>query len=205
MKKLSCFPFHSIISAIFPVISLMAINSGQISLVYIARPLIISLVISVTLIILVNSIIRNWIKTGLILTPIIIANSIFGILFEYIQDKSIFGFKLDHRFGLIIFLGLLLGVMTISVMKSKKYLNIFHQFFTIFGLVAVLVPTIQLVYLQISIFSISSPIKNNGNNNKSVNEINNESPYIYYFILDGYTRSDTLKSTFKFDNTKFLQ
>ncbi len=183
----------------------MAMNSGQISLVYIARPLIISLIISAIILTSVNLIIRDWIKTGLIVSPIIIANSIFGILFGYIQNKSIFGFNLDHRFVLVIFLGSILGVIAISVIKSKNNLIIFHQFFAIFGLVAVLVPTIQLIYFQISAFSTSSPIRNIENNGKSINKINSESPDIYYFILDGYTRLDRLKSTFNFDNTKFLQ
>jgi hypothetical protein len=205
MKKYSYFPFHSVLTATFPVISLMAMNSGQISLVYIARPLIISIIISAIILLAVNSIIRDWIKTGLIVSPIIIANSIFGILFGYIQNKSIFGFYLDHRFVLVIFLGSLLGVIAISVIKSKNNLKIFHQFFTIFGLVAVMVPTIQLIYFYISTFSTSSPIRNIENIDKSINKINSESPDIYYFILDGYTRSDRLNNTFNFDNTKFLQ
>ena len=82
MKNFKNFPFHSLLFAIFPTISLMGHNIGQISLIYIARPLVVSIILTILLLLLVYIFIKDWTKTGLIVTPMIIVFSMYGIIFR---------------------------------------------------------------------------------------------------------------------------
>ena len=64
MKNLKNFPFHTLLFAIFPTISLMGHNIGQISLIYIARPLVVSVILTILLLLLIFVFIKDWTKAG---------------------------------------------------------------------------------------------------------------------------------------------
>lgn len=197
-------PVHPILFAIFPIISLMGHNSGQISLEYIVRPLLFSIIFTIIFMVLVRLFMKDWRKVVLIVTPTIITISSFGILFDLIKDRFILGVSLNHRYGLVFFLGLILVVIVASVAKSKKNLKIINQFLVISGLVAVFIPSIRIIYniITSSRATISTDSKISAEDLAPT--ISNEQPDIYYFILDGYSRADQLKKTFKFDNSNFI-
>ena len=187
-----------------PTISLMGHNIGQISLIYIVRPLIVSIFLAILLLLLVNLVIKDWSKTGIIVTPMIIAFSIFGILFDKIQNKVFFGINLNHRFGLALVFGFVLAAITIYVVTRKSSFKLVVQVITIVGLTAVLIPAYQLISYQLTSNISTGPVEMDPDIEKTTSVQGTDYPDIYYFILDGYSRSDVLKSSFKLDNSAFL-
>jgi hypothetical protein len=202
MKKILKFPFHSILFAIFPAISLMAHNLGQISLLYIIRPLIVFALLALILIFLVNAVVRNWAKTGLIVTPMVIASSTYGIVYDVIQNKTLLGFSLNHRLGLLLVFVILIAGITIFVISRKSDLKLSNQFLTVVSIAAVLLPTAQLISYMVTSKSVSAV--STAEQNAQIASAENKLPDIYYFILDGYSRSDKLAKTFNIDNSAFL-
>ena len=185
--------------------SLMAHNSGQISNIYILRPLILYTLFTIALLVLIKLLIKDWEKVGLIVTPLIISNSVFGVLFDQMQKISFLGLNLKHRSILVIALGLLLGVLIFFVKRAKGNLTLANKFFSVIGVAAVLIPAFQIGFYEISNSSLFLKSENKLSAEVSVIGPNINSPDIYYFILDGYGRSDVLKKTFKFDNSAFIQ
>jgi hypothetical protein len=205
MKIFPKFPFHSILFAIFPAVSLMAHNIGQISPIYIFRPIILYFLVTIILIILLKLAIKDWEKVGLIISPIIISNSMFGILFDQMQKISIIGLDIKHRSILAIVLGILLAVLIVLVIRAKGNLAFANKFLSIIGLAAVLIPIGQVGFYEISNSSLFLKSDKALRNNEKTIETNTAYPDIYYFILDGYARSDVLKKSFKYENNEFIQ
>ena len=54
----------------------------------------------------------------------IIAFSMYGILFDLIQDRTLFGFRLNHRFVLLFLLGLVIGAIAVYVIQAKRELEV---------------------------------------------------------------------------------
>lgn len=202
MRKITQFPFHTLLFAIFPAISLMAHNLGQVSLAYVIRPLLVYTIFSLILLFIIHLLTRDWIKTGLIVTPMIIAWSSYGIVYDFIQNRTLFGFSLNHRLGLALAFGILMAGIAIFVVTRKGSLKLGSQFLTVVSLGAVLLPAIQLInYL----FTADHAAITNVTETKSVSAAQNTTtPDIYYFILDGYSRADELEKTVNFDNSPFL-
>ena len=204
MKKNVIFPIHSILLAIFPAVSLMSHNLGQISLIYIVRPVIFSALTALFLLIIFNLVIKDFHKSGLIVSTVVLAFSSYGIIYDWIESKTLFGFGLNHRLGLALGLFLLWVIASIFVLTRKNSLRLANQFFLVFGLVAVLLPAGQITYFQITnLFSNETP-QRVSSIAVSEESANNETPDIYYFILDGYSRSDMLERSFNFDNSAFI-
>jgi hypothetical protein len=204
INKFTKFPYYSLLFAIFPTISLMGHNIGQISLVYIVRPSLVSIILTSLLLLIVNFLVKDWGKTGLIVTPMIIAFSVFGILLDQIQNITILGVSLNHRFGLAIVFGIILAAITIYVLTRKSNLRLVVQVVSIVGLTTVLIPGYQLISFQFTDSISTGPKEQSPAIKKPTLAQKKAYPDIYYFILDGYSRSDVLMSSFKLDNSAFL-
>jgi hypothetical protein len=183
----------------------MAHNIGQISIIYIIRPIIIYTLFTISLLVLAKLVIKDWEKVGLIVTPLIISNSVFGVLFEQMQKISLLGLSLKHRFILAIALGILLAVLIVFVIKAKGNLTVGNKFLSVISLAAVLIPLGQIGFHELSNSNVFLKSNNDQSKNGSTFHASTAYPDIYYFILDGYGRSDVLKKTFKYDNSDFIQ
>lgn len=202
MKAITKFPFHPFLFAIFPILSLMSHNLGQISLVYIIRPLIVFGLLSILILFVINAIIRNWAKSGIITTGIIVYLTSYGMIFDSLKPITILGISLNHRFVLALFYMLIIGGITIYLTWGKRDQKITNQFLIIVSLAALLIPSFQIVSynltsnrVQNEVSSETAQVATNFSGNK---------PDIYYFILDDYSRSDRLQKAFHIDNTSFL-
>ncbi len=183
----------------------MAHNIGQISVINIIRPIILYTLFTISLLVVFKLVIKDWEKVGLIVTPLVISNSVFGILFEQLQKISFLGLIIKHRLILAIALGILFVILTVFVIRSKMNFGLGNKILTIIGLSAVLIPIFQIGYNEISNSNLFLKRESTLSTEVSASEPNATSPDIYYFILDGYGRSDVLKKAFKYDNSEFIQ
>lgn len=199
------FPFHPIIFAIFPILSLLATNIQEVDPRVALRPILISLA-GMTVIFLVWSVIlRNWQRAGLITAFIQLLFFTYGHVYELLEKHPVFHINLGrHRYLIIIYAMVFAAGLLLLLWKMKDARTI-TQFLNIVGIVLLVYPTYRVISYRWNL-SISE---------QKVAEIPVDAatliprdpqhlPDIYYIILDTYTRGDALLRDFGFDNSPFL-
>jgi hypothetical protein len=156
-------------------------------------------------------VLRDKYKTSLISTLFTFMFLSFGILFPYhttmkfIQQYPIFGFNLgSYKYIFPLYWGVFV-LLTLSIYRyvSSRSIAIFLSRSLLF-LVALnglfLMPNIYDYIIQKNEMK-SDEVKKTEN----ITLTYGYKPDIYYILLDGYPRADTLQSFFNFDNSSFLK
>jgi hypothetical protein len=204
-KKLSwlqSFPLHPLLFAIYPILALLAFNISEVDFSSGLRPLVLSMLIAGLLVLIFYLVYRDWRRTALISTILLILFFSYGhiyILLKGVNINELYLFR--HRTLIPIWLGL--AVLAIWWL-SRKSSNITSVTYTlnIVGLFLLIFPIIQLA----SFFVQSNMSQTDAEKNTSALSltVNGQLPDIYYIILDGYGRSDVLKNEYQYDNSDFL-
>ena len=188
-----------ILVASYPILFFYANNQNQLRINIIWQPLLVSIFFCITLWLLSSLILKNSQKGTLITIIITFWFYFYGHLSGLLKNIFI-------PIGPNIVLGpdkilfpisvALLILIIISIIKQKKSPVEYNNFFLIFLFVLVL---IQIV----NIFPKLKDINFTNTNNQSIGTQQN-TPDIYFIILDGYAREDILKNVFNFDNGDFV-
>jgi hypothetical protein len=204
-KKLSWlerFPLHPFLFAIYPILALLAFNIAEVDFSSGLRPLVLSLIVAGLLVLIFYLVYRDWRRTALISTIILILFFSYGHIYLLLKGVEVGGFYL-FRHRTLIPIWIVLATLAIW-WASRRSINITPVTYTlnIVGLFLLILPVIQLV----SFFVYSQVSQTNAEKNTSALnlKVGDQPPDIYYIILDGYGRSDLLKSQFGYDNSDFL-
>lgn len=201
MTRIKSAPWHPLLIAVFPIISLLAHNYAEIQTIDVLRALVISVSLSAVLLLVLKFVFHDWQKAALIVTLVLILFFSYGHAYNYLKQINLLVIG-RHRLLAPIWLAIF-GIMTWWVIKTKRDLQIFTRLLNIIVLVAILIPLFQIFMLyredtlNISIEDPKSEIQ------LRVSEGDNL-PDIYYIILDAYTRDDVLQKIVDLDNTPFL-
>ena len=203
MNKIKKIPFHPLILAIYPVLALLSFNIDQVGIWVVWRPLLIVISGAIVLSGFLALFIKPIQKAAIIASFILILFFSYGQVHELLLNSSGIFFEISHHkyLGTIFLIILGLGLFTI--------IRKIHQFQTITTTLNIVSATI-LILTIIPIVSYSYNLektKNNvqGNDTADINFGGNtqDTPDIYYIILDSYTRADALQQDFNFDNSPF--
>ena len=195
---------HPFLCAAFPVIMIYLINIGETPLSDIFYPLFVSIGLSIIFYFILNLILSNKYKTGLILTAFIILFFSFGhvnALINYYITK----FEIQLVIWAVIFI-----LLTFFILKSRNSFIKSTGILNTFGLILILSVLLQIGFYNIkkaSAISMHQTESEKFNTKTSIKLNDSKHPDVYYIILDGYARNDILKSVYNFDNwefTKFL-
>ncbi len=195
-------PIHSLLFAVYPVIALLAFNISEVELSSGFRPLLLSLLMAGSLLLVLRVIYRDWRRAALLATIILILFFSYGHVYILLKGVNVNGFYLfRHRTLVPIWLGL--AGLTIW-WASRKSLNLTSATYTLnlVGLFLLILPVIQLIS-----FSVQSRISRTDAEKDASTlslKVGSQPPDIYYIILDGYGRADVLESQFGYDNSDFL-
>ncbi|RPI94419.1 MAG: hypothetical protein EHM40_06610 [Chloroflexi bacterium] len=195
-------PFHSFLFAVYPVIALLAINISEVEFSSGFRPLLLSVLMAGSLILVFRLIYRDWRRAALLSTILLILFFSYGHVYILLKGVNVGGFYLFRHRTLVPLWFALAGLMvwwssrrSLSITRATYALNVV-------GLFLLILPTVQLIS-----FSIQSQVSQS-NAEKNVSglhlEAGDQPPDIYYIILDGYGRADVLKNEFGYDNSDFL-
>ncbi len=201
MTRIKSAPWHPLLIAVFPIISLLAHNFAEIQTIDVLRALLISVSFSVVLLLVLRSVFHDWQKAALIVTLILILFFSYGHAYNYLKEINLLAIG-RHRLLAPIWMAIF-GITTWWVIKTKRDLRIFTKLLNIIVLVALLIPITEIFMLyredtlNVSIEVPESEIQ------LRVTEGDNL-PDIYYIILDAYTRDDVLQEIVGLDNTPFL-
>ena len=204
-KKLSWlqrFPLHPFLFAIYPVLALLAFNISEVDYSSGFRPLVLSILVAGLLILIFYLAYRDWRRTALISTILLILFFSYGHIYILLKGVEVGGFYL-FRHRTLVPIWIILTALAIWWV-SRRSLNVTSATYTlnIVGLFLLILPVIQLV----SFFVKSEESQANAEKNTAALnlKVNRQPPDIYYIILDGYGRSDILKNEYQYDNSDFL-
>ena len=196
---------HPFLFATNPVLALFATNASMLSIDQIVIP-IVTILISVTFLYsLLNFILKDKHKAGIILSLFTFLFFSYGhfckLLIKF--ELVIKGFTVDAFVIVFILSGFVFVLGTYLFLKTQKNLRSFTKFLNALAISFVLMSLIQITVFKYNTLDNSSKMKEFESTTVDFSKIS-YTPNIYYIILDGYARSDVLKELFDFDNKTFL-
>jgi len=192
---------HPLLFAFFPIISLFSNNVSELPPEDILLPSLILVTIALVAWYVLGMFSKNYFKTGLVISTFLFLFFSYGH-FHFLLPGLLNAFdEISHKIPLLFFLALFI-IITIFIIKSKRK---FDNLTKIVNIVAIVIISFSLVNVTSFYLSNITSFENELSPTQ-INFINATSsfPNIYYIILDGYGRSDSLLKYYKFDNSDFL-
>jgi hypothetical protein len=191
------FPVYLLLFALYPVLALWAQNIQEVGFTQIARVLAASIGISLLVWLAIWVIFRDVDKSGLVAVVLLIIFFSYGHLYESARSWS---FELGRHRYLLPLLFVLFMTWVIVVVRINQVRR-FTEFFNLFTLVLLVMPLYTIVNYQVRFYASQS----NRTPEIVVEEAGQARPDIYYIIVDGYGREDTLRQYYGFDNSTFIK
>jgi len=199
------FPFAPFALAVFPILAMLAYNASQVSLSVAIRPLVISLLVSILLLVILRLVFKRWDKASLITSFLLILFFSYGQVYSVLEQHPIAGFSLGrHRYLMVIYALILIVGLWYFIFKLKNA----SQAFYLTNIITLLLLVVPLV--QLSNFIIQSSLqqrqvaKSSAQLDPSLKPAIQPLPDIYYIVLDSHTRSDALLTFYGLDNSVYL-
>jgi len=193
-----------LLSALFPILFLLAQNIEQTAFSRVIVPIIIVLIVSFVLYIVLALILRNMGKAALIVSFFTIVFFSFGHLQSILEQIVIGGIDVGRDRYILIGLSVIFFAVSMVIVKTKKDISRVIRFFMIALSALVAMSLIQIAVFVITVYRIPQsdnrtvPVMSRGVPDDSL------LPDIYYIILDGYANARTLEYVYNFDNSEFL-
>jgi len=192
---------HPFLFGIFPILFLYTYNIYDTRISFVLLPLILILVITIFLIFSLHYLLKNYHKTGIIISLFYMLFFSYGSIFNLVskvdngtdRDIVIFGVEI-----------IILGIGTFFIIRSKSDYHILTGFLNVFS-TAIL--SISLLNIAVYAFNQSDDtinFKAIDQSNIRDNFDSEELPDIYHIILDAYGREDALKDYYNCDNSEFI-
>ena len=205
LQKISEYPWHVLLFALFPILSLLANNTEQVNYSVSYRSLELSLVVSSVMWLMAKWFLRDWQKAGVLVTVVNILFFSYGHAYSYLEDMEIAGVLVGrHRVLAVLWLGLLvLAFLWVVKRKDHHVLTSTLNLVTAFLLI---LPLYMLTSFWVSNLSLHETKLRESPDVKSLVGLHTspDSPDVYFFVLDQYGRSDVLAEYFKYDNSAFI-
>jgi len=201
--EIRAYPF---LFAAYPVLALLAANADQVRLDAVVRPLLFSWLLCTVVYALLAVILRHPERSAALTSWWLLLFFAYGHVYNALQEVTLLGESLGrHRYLGVAWLVLaVLGAAWIlrrnAWGRSARILNVTLA-------IAVILPILQVGFylIQTGLLSASAPSSPTLPEGQVLRAApGQELPDIYYIILDGYGRRDTLDQVYHFDNTEFL-
>lgn len=198
-SKLKLYPF---LVGVSPIVILFASNLGEVEFSEIWRSLLVVLLLTALFILVCWLIFRDWSKASLMASLIAISVLAYGHVYDGMKETdSLLPFA-RHRLLLTLNILVLLGFGWL-LWKRIKNTELLESFFTWFSVFILILPVYNIG--KYYLFSNAKTLDaKTATQNPSVIIENSIKPDVYYIILDGYGREDTLREFYNFDNSAFV-
>jgi len=193
---------HPFLFAFFPIFFLFSYNINTVLPEEIILPSLIMLFGSFILWITIGFVLKNWKKSGLIVTLGLVLFFLYGhiyiFLIEVVQAEFV-----SHLFLLSVFLVLFI-IGTYFFIRTKK--NLFNVTTILNGVVISLIvlSSINITTFYFDNSNFFEPLNIKQEKNAEVMSNIEDSPDIYFIILDEYADADMLKEYLNYDNQEFI-
>ena len=198
--RLQSLPFHPFLFAIYPILALLAINIYEVNPSSGWRPLLLSVLFAVLLLLVFYLIFRDWKRAALFATVILILFYSYGHVYILLKGVNLGGFYLFRHRTLIPLWLVLAGLLIWWVSRRSFRAETGTYALNLVSIFLLILPLFQLT----SFFLQSRTPQAQENASALSLQAGETPPDIYYIILDGYGRSDVLKNEYGYDNSDFL-
>jgi hypothetical protein len=198
LKKI---PLYPLLLSAFPVLSLAGYNIREIFVSAIFRPLSVSLLLALVVYGFAYLITREIHRSALVSSILLLLFFAYGQFYAAIEDVTIVGVVVFRHRTLIPVTGLIELIVVFFVMRLKNPNSFTYS-----------ANLISIVLLIFPLFTISSHLTRQLIANRvdrtatvaSSISVDENSPDVYYIILDAYGREDVLREKYGFDNSSFI-
>lgn len=206
MKNKTQLPLHPILWALFPPLALLGDNISHITPVNAIRTIVVIWAVTLGLWGLCRLLVGRWDKAAVIVTGFLVLFFSYGHIYNLVQNRVLFGLNVGrHRVLFPVFI-LAWAMIILWALRCKDFRGLTTAL-NLIGLVVLIFPIYQIISHE-----VRSATKNVSTPNKTVQaEVadlqappGSSAPDIYYIILDTYTRADTLREYFEYDNSSFI-
>lgn len=197
------YPLHILFFPAFSVLMMAANNVGQIDLIVILRPLIVSTLLSLGIFFLSSTILNDRHRAGTLSFIITFFILTYGHFYTLMQDRIIGNWVIGTHFYTLLLLGLVCILFIYLLVVKRKNIRNFTQILNILTLVLTgfQVGTIGVYKVKAEIL----PEEETQVQNETFLHVDPERmPDVYFIILDKYGRSDAIKSLYSYDNSDFI-
>ena len=207
-------PLFILLLSIYPSLALLATNIREVDVTVVIRPLLLSLLAAVVINYVILATTKDWKKASLSTAILLVLFFIFGhvvrILIDNLDTLNINSIDVSKRSVEVTsyVVAFIIGIILIYlILKTKNNLNTWVSTMNTMSVALMLFPIIQISAAMLG--STGSPLLPTDATSlaRETDAPNpgqdNQLPDIYYIILDGYSRADTLE-VLGHDNSKFL-
>jgi hypothetical protein len=199
------FPLAPFALAFFPILTMLANNAAEVSLGVAIRPLIISLVFSLILLLVFRLIVHRWDKAAVVTSFLLVLFYTYGQVYSFLEQHPIGGFNFGRHRYLMILYGLILVIgLWGLIFKLKKSAQVLYA-----------VNVISLALLVMPVFQLSRFVVQTSRQQRqaaqAATRLDNPLqpsieplPDVYYIVLDSHTRSDAMLEDYNLDNSPYL-
>jgi hypothetical protein len=202
MDRFKTYFLPVLLVAAYPVLALYAYNIEAVDAISILRPLVITLAAGAVLLMLFRLILRSWGKASLVASTTLIMFFSYGHLYGAAEQLNQSAISIGHH---RIFAPLFLVVWILLfwlIARQKGDLRVANQTVTVIACIALVFPLFSMGQFMVNRSHTASAATEEQSAHLASGATK---PDIYYIILDGYSRDDTLKDFFEYDNSQFLQ
>ncbi|MGE5124389.1 MAG: sulfatase-like hydrolase/transferase, partial [Acidobacteriaceae bacterium] len=196
-------PAHPFFLAAYPIISLLAFNISQIYTRDAVQPLEIVLLSTAIILVLLRLLTRSWQIAGMLTSLAVVWFFVYGHLYNQLKSFSLFGLIVGrHRYLLVAWTVLIIALAFWLVKRFHSLPNL------TMGLNLISIILVCLSLTQIGIYKIRNQLNQNAPTDIPALiswDKSSRPPDIYFIVLDGYARSDTLERTEGIDNSAFVK
>ena len=195
---------HPFLFALYPILELRNHNLTYVYALALVRPVILFVLLTGLVWIVLRLLFRDWQKSGIITTLVVIAFFTYGQVF--IEIESAFGAPIRHRYLALIYAGILLLLAVLILWKVRRP-NTLVNFLTLTGGVLTLFSIVRMLQHDLSIYQAA---QRSSNIQSSLIQTVSDSdaaqkPDIYLILLDAHTSIRTMKEQFNYDASVFQQ
>ena len=204
MKFFKGIQFYPIAIAAFPILALLASNIQEVELEVGVRSLLLSITSAVLLVLILRLVLGEWQKASLLVVFFFLLFFSYGHIYESLQGALILGVDLGHHRYLVVIYGLVMVLGGYGILKMAGGRREVSWALNVMGLILVVIPIFQIAN-HLWAVSVSEGVSEANDEGSILEYEGDESPDIYYIILDAYLRKDALLDEREFDNSPFLQ
>jgi hypothetical protein len=194
--------YHPLLVGVYPVLALLAYNIEEVPASTATRALIVVLLAAAALFGLARWLLSDWDRAGLVASLTLLLFFSYGHIYGEARTWILGGIALGrHRLLVPLFLAIwALGIWWIA--RQKRDLRLLTQTVNVIALFLLVFPLVRIGRFYVSTYTSTAPEMSQESARLSPGE---PAPDIYYIILDGYSRDDTLQQFYHFDNASFLK
>jgi len=213
MKKLPV--IHPFLFAIFPILFLFAHNIDKVRFSSIWGAAAITLCVTAFLFFGLKFTAKNDRKSGLIISTFLLLFFSYGHIARIIPHLSVGTLKISKYSFLLSIWAVSFILSTYLILKTHRDLYNLTSFFNIIAIALIAMSLVEIGSYEIRTRNVLKNLEHDSSvsfkdakrniKNKNRHSVTTSNlPDIYYIILDGYAREDTLKEIYHYDNSQFL-